>query len=200
MYRLPKYIQSAIEELGRLPGVGPKSAGRLAFWLLNQPKEQVEKFTDSIAELPDKLAICNRCRNYSDGDLCEICVDTARGRDKLCVVESPFDVIALEKTGFNGNYFILGGLISPLDDIGPNEINLPQLVSRVSNDQTVEEVILATAPSLEGEATANYIAKLLKPTKVKITRIAQGVSFGSELEYADEITLRHALDDRKNIS
>lgn len=199
MYKFPRYIQSAIDEISKLPNIGPKSAARLVFWLLTQPASEKEKLAGAIRGLIASMVFCQRCRNYSSSRLCEICRDPNRASDKLCVVESPFDVIALERTNFNSRYFVLGKLLSPLEGIGPEHLPIRQLVALIKKDLNLQEVIIATSPSLEGETTASFLAKLLKPAKVKISRLARGVPSGSELEYTDEVTLRAALEGRTSL-
>jgi recombination protein RecR len=198
---LPKSLQKVIEEFSKLPGIGIKSASRLSFFLINQPKNVAEEFGNALLDLKKDLKICSKCFNITDQEPCKICDDTRRNKSIICVVEHPLDVLALEKTGeFNGVYHILGGAISPVDGIGPDDIRIKELIKRIG-EEDITEVILATNPSLEGEATAMYIMKELKTQnsklKTKITRIARGLPMGGDLEYADEITLSRALEGRK---
>jgi recombination protein RecR len=202
---LPRSLQKVIEEFSKLPGIGNKSASRLAFYLINQPKGVAEEFGQALLELKNNLKTCSNCFNITDQDPCVICSDSKRDKEKICVVEHPLDVLALEKTHeFNGLYHILGGAISPVDGIGPDDLRIEQLLKRVG-EQEIEEVILATNPSLEGEATAMYITKEIRNEKleirnkkgIKVTRIARGLPMGGDLEYADEVTLSRALEGRK---
>ena len=188
-----------IEQFEKLPGLGKKSAQRLAFSVLNMPQEKADEFTDAIITARKTIKKCAVCQNLTDSEKCEICSDTARDKQTICVVERPKDVIAFERTKeYNGVYHVLHGLISPTDNIGPNEIHIKELLTRISADD-VKEVIMATNPTVEGEATAMYIARLLKPLGVKTTRLAYGMPVGGELEYADEVTLYRALQGRNEI-
>ncbi len=194
---LPSSIQNLIAVLSTLPGIGPKTAERLVFFLLKQDQATLDNFSRSFADLKKKIKTCSVCHNFTETDPCVICRDQARDRQKTCVVSEPLDVVALEKTReFNGRYHVLQGTISPIDGIGPEELTIDQLVDRVKKEKT-KEVILATNPTIEGEATSLYIAKLLRPTGVKLTRIARGLPIGGDLEYADEATLSRALEGRK---
>jgi len=202
---LPKSIQNLIDEFSKLPGVGSKTAARLTFYMLSQSDHDIRNFGESILNLKNNLKTCSVCYNISEIEPCLICSDTKKDKTLLCVVEEPLDIIALSKTNFAGLYHVLGGVISPIDGIGPNEIRVKELLDRVSQN-VIKEVILATDPSLEGEATASYIAseieKLQKQGKIKkdlkITRIARGLPVGGDLEYADEVTLSRALEGRGN--
>ena len=188
-----------VEQFEKLPGVGKKSAQRLAFFILNMPEEKAKEFTDAIITARSTIKKCSICQNLTDGEICEICADKSRDRQTICVVEKPKDVIAFERTKeYNGTYHVLHGLISPIDNIGPNELFIKELLKRIADDD-VKEVIMATNPTVEGEATAMYIAKLIKPLGVKTTRLAYGMPVGGELEYADEVTLFRALEGRNEI-
>jgi recombination protein RecR len=189
-------LQNLIEEFEKLPGIGSKTAQRLAFHVLNQPEEKAEKFAHAILHARKSLCYCKECQNLSDKEVCNICANPARDQGVICVMESPKDVLQMERTNeFKGVYHVLHGAISPMDNIGPDDIRIKELVTRVST-QEVEEVIMATNPNLEGETTAMYISKLLKPFGVKVTRIAHGVPVGGELEFADEVTLSKAMQWR----
>ncbi len=186
-------LQNLIEEFEKLPGIGSKTAQRLAFHILNQPMEKAKKFADAIVCAKEKLCYCKECQNLSDKEVCAICDNPARDHGVICVVESPRDVIQIERTNeFKGVYHVLHGAISPMDNVGPEDIRIKELVARVSGGE-VSEVIMATNPNLEGETTAMYISKLIKPFGVNVTRIAHGVPVGGELEFADEVTLSKAL-------
>ena len=186
-----------IEELHKLPGIGPKSAQRLAYFLLRAPREQALALADAIAAVKDKVILCSVCQNITDTDPCVICQDTGRDRSRMCVVEKPLDILSLERTrGFHGLYHVLHGVLSPIEGIGPDDIKVKELMVRLKDD-SVEEVILATNPNLEGEATAMYLNRLISPLGIKVTRLARGLPFGSDLEYADEVTLTRALEGRQ---
>ena len=199
MARLPKSIEALIEEFSKLPGIGPKTAARLVFYLLSKAKEDVEKLGETVKLLQEGLTTCQICYNFAETSPCSICEDSNRKSEKVCVVEEPLDVIALEKTGFDGVYHVLGGVISPMNGIGPEDIRIKELVERVKKGR-IEEIILATDPSLEGEATAMYIYQKIVSFKVKISRIARGLPVGGDLEYADELTLTRALEARTDFS
>jgi len=197
---LPKSVQKLIDELAKLPGIGPKSAARLAFYLLSKPDGDVASLGESVVNLRKNLKFCQHCFSIAEDDLCMICSDDRRKKSILAVVEEPLDIVALEKSGgFDGVYHVLGGAISPIDGIGPEELRISELINRIKKDR-IAEIILATNPSLEGEATASYIkdqiAKL--DVSVKITRIARGLPVGGDLEYADEVTLRRSLEGRRD--
>lgn len=195
---LPKSISHLIEELSKLPGIGPKSAARLAFYLLSKPQDNNDILGKAIIDLKKDLTQCKRCYNYSEANPCLICSDTNRNRKLLAVVEEPLDVLAIEKTGFDGLYHVLGGVISPVHGIGPEDIRISQLAQRVKESSgKIEEIVLATDPSLEGEATAMYIRQSLVPYNIKLTRLARGLPVGGDLEYADEATLSRAMEGRK---
>lgn len=190
------YINRLIEELSSLPGIGSKSAQRLAFYLVNQPAEQVKRLADTIVEAKEKVRYCSVCCTLTDQEVCPICASQKRDRQTIMVVENSRDLAAYEKTGkFGGVYHVLHGAISPMLGIGPGDIRLKELMQRLQTDE-VTEVIIATNSSLEGETTAMYISKLIKPTGIKVTRIASGVPVGGDLEYIDEVTLLRALEGR----
>ena len=189
-------IARLVEELCKLPGVGQKTAQRLAFHLLKVPSEEATSLAEAIVEAREKVTFCSRCFNFAQGDMCEYCADTRRDPTLVCVVERPQDIVAVERTGeFRGLYHVLGGAISPIDGIGPEELKVRELLERVRKDG-IQEVIVATNPRVEGEATAVYLANLLKSLGVKATRIASGLPVGGDLEYADEVTLGRALKGR----
>jgi recombination protein RecR len=192
-------VQDLIDELGRLPGVGPKSAQRIAFHLLNSDEADVRRLAAVLIEVKDKVRFCTLCGNVAEGDLCAICRDPRRDTTLICVVEEPKDVVAIERTReFRGRYHVLGGAISPIDGIGPDQLRMRELVQRLA-DESVTEVILATDPNLEGEATATYLTRLLKPMGLTVTRLASGLPVGGDLEYADEVTLGRAFEGRRNV-
>lgn len=194
---LPRPVRKLIESFEKLPGIGPKTAQRLTFYLLHVPQEQLSEFSESLADLKRKTVLCSICFNVAEKDPCSICTDRNRDKLTICVVEQPLDILALEKTGeFKGVYHVLHGAISPLDNIGPDELHIGELLPRLKNNE-IEEVILATNPNMEGEATAMYIAKLIKPLEIKTTRLAHGLPVGADLEYADEITLSRAIEGRR---
>lgn len=195
----PKSIAALIEQFQKFPSVGPKSAQRMAFYLLKMPKSEVEKFAKSIIEAKENTFACDVCFNMSSSNPCEICQSTSRDRSMICVVAETKDLIAIEKTNeFHGLYHVLQGLISPIDGIGAEDVRIKELLHRLASDD-VKEVILALSPSVEGEATSLYLGKLIKPFGIKITRIAFGLPVGADLEYADEITLAKALEGRREI-
>ncbi len=189
-------IQKIAAELSRLPGIGQKSAQRLAYHIASLPEDQVYSLASALWNGRKAIRLCPVCFNYTEGDLCPICADPARNNGEICVVREPKDVAAIERMrDFKGRYHVLGGTLSPLNGIGPDDLRIKELVSRLS-DPGIEEIIIATNPDIEGEATASYLARLLKPMGVKVTRIAHGVPVGSDLEYADEVTLSKALEGR----
>ncbi len=189
-------LQNLIEEFEKLPGIGSKTAQRLAFFVLNQPEEKAKKFANAILEAKKSLCYCKECQNLSDREVCSICDNPARDHSIICVMESPKDVLQMERTNeFKGVYHVLHGAIAPMDHVGPDDIKIKELMERIGSGE-VKEVIMATNPNLEGETTAMYISKLIKPFGVKVTRIAHGVPVGGELEFADEITLSKALQWR----
>ena len=190
-------IQDLIDELGRLPGVGPKSAQRIAFHLLQSDPEDVRRLVNALTEVSEKVRFCVVCGNVSADEQCRICRDARRDAAVLCVVEEPKDVVAIEKTReFRGRYHVLGGAISPIEGIGPDDLRVRELVQRLASGE-VTEIILATDPNLEGEATATYLARLLKPMGLRVTRLASGLPVGGDLEYADELTLGRAFEGRR---
>ena len=190
-------VQDLIDELGRLPGVGPKSAQRIAFHLLQADPQDVQRLVQTLSEVKDKVAFCETCGNVVEGPQCRICADPRRDASAICVVEEPKDVVAIERTReFRGRYHVLGGAISPMDGVGPDDLRFTELMARLS-DGTVAEVIIATDPNLEGEATASYTARLLSPFDIRVTRLASGLPVGGDLEYADEVTLGRAFEGRK---
>jgi recombination protein RecR len=192
-------VQDLIDALRRLPGVGSKSAQRLAFHLLRAPAEEANALANAIRSAKEKVAICGECFNVSEGERCKYCRDTRRDGTIICVVEEPADIVAIERTQeFRGRYHVLGGHISPIDGIGPDDLHMRELVERIGRGEA-KEVILATNPTVEGEATAIYLANLLKPLGLRVTRIASGLPVGGDLEYADEVTLGRALEGRREI-
>ena len=195
----PKSIASLIEHFQKFPSVGPKSAQRMAFYLLRMPKSEVEKFAQSMLDAKEKTKTCEICFNLSSTSPCEICTSTQRDKSTICVVAETKDLIAIEKTNeYKGLYHVLQGLISPMDGIGADDIRIKELLNRLT-DENVREVILALSPSVEGEATSLYLNKLIKPFGIKISRIAFGLPVGSDLEYADEITIAKALEGRREL-
>ena len=195
---LPDPLIRLIEELQRLPGIGPKGAQRLAFHILKTPREQADRLADAVRELKERVTYCSVCNNITDIDPCAYCSSGTRDPRIICVVEEPQNVAAIEKTReFKGTYHVLMGALSPLQGIGPDDLKIKGLLSRVNDG--VNEIILATNPNVEGEATAIYLARLLKPLGVKVTRIAMGVPVGSDLEYADEVTMHKSLEGRREV-
>jgi len=192
-------VQSLVDELGRLPGIGPKSAQRIAFYLLKTAPEDAKRLARAVVEAKERVSWCRRCFNFAEGELCVYCRDDRRDSTLLCVVEEPRDIVAVERTQeYRGRYHVLLGAISPIEGIGPEQLKIKELLARV-NDEGVKEVILATNPNIEGEATAMYLARLLKPLGLKVTRIASGLPVGGDLEYADEVTLGRALEGRRDV-
>ena len=195
MYEGP--VQDLIEELGRLPGIGPKGAQRIAFYLLNADPVDVKRLAAALVEVKDKVQFCRVCFNVAEAEECRICLDTRRDRSSICVVEEPKDVVAIERTReFRGRYHVLGGAISPIEGMGPDDLRVKELMTRLADD-TVTELIIATDPNLEGEATATYLARLVKPMNLTVTRLASGLPVGGDLEYADEVTLGRAFEGRR---
>ncbi|NWK72566.1 recombination protein RecR [Bacillus paramycoides] len=195
----PEPISKLIDSFMKLPGIGPKTAVRLAFFVLDMKEDDVLGFAKALVNAKRDLAYCSVCGHITDRDPCYICDDSNRDQSVVCVVQEPKDVIAMEKMKeYQGVYHVLRGAISPMEGIGPEDINIPQLLKRLQ-DETVQEVILATNPNIEGEATAMYISRLLKPTGIKVTRIAHGLPVGGDLEYADEVTLSKALEGRREV-
>jgi recombination protein RecR len=192
-------VQAVIDELGRLPGVGPKSAQRLAFHLMKLPVEDTSRLTAAIDEMKARVRFCDRCFNVAEAEFCPVCADDRRDQSILCVVEDPRDIVAVERTGeFGGRYHVLGGAISPIEGIGPDQLRIRELLARLE-PEGVTEVILATNPNIEGEATAMYLARLLGPLGLVVTKIASGLPVGGDLEYADELTLGRALEGRRQL-
>jgi len=190
-------VDRLIKELSRLPGIGPRSAQRLAFHILRQRPEQVLPLAEAIVEVKERIGFCRRCFNLAEGELCTVCADTRRDAAVICIVEQPADIVPIERTGeFRGLYHVLGGALSPLDGVDPEDLHINELVARV--DDSVHEVILATNPTMTGEATAMYIAEQL-PARVRVTRLASGLPVGGDLEYADELTLSRALTGRRSL-
>ena len=204
--KVPKSVANLIEAFESLPGIGPKTAARLTYYLLHAPDQLSQKLSEATKDLKSKTKICSVCQNITETDPCDICDDPARDRSVICIVEDPLDVWAIEKSGsFSGLYHVLHGVIAPLDNIGPEDLRINELLARLRSGNTsgvskpdVKELILATNPSMEGEATAMYIQRLVKPLGVKTTRIARGIPIGAEIEYADEVTVRRALEGRKD--
>ncbi|HBA26989.1 MAG: recombination protein RecR [Nitrospinae bacterium RIFCSPLOWO2_12_39_16] len=195
----PESLFKLIEELRKLPGVGRKTAERLAFYILKSQRHEADALVKAILELKEKVRLCSVCNSITEVDPCNICSDMNREKNLLCVVEEPHDVFAIEKTReFKGSYHVLMGVLSPLDGIGPSDLKIEELLSRV-RENGIREVILATNPNLEGEATAMYIAKVLKPFGMKVTRIARGLPVGGDLEYADEVTLTKSIEGRQEM-
>lgn len=194
-YTLP--VQTLIDQLGRLPGVGPKSAQRIAFHLLKLPTEDVNRLADAISDAKARVQFCSRCFNFAEGELCPICADPKRDGTQICVVEESRDIIALERTGeFRGRYHVLLGVMNPIEGIGPDHLKMRELVMRIGKED-ITEVIVCTNPNTEGEVTAQYLARLLEPFGIRVTRPASGLPVGGDLEYADELTLGRALNGRR---
>jgi recombination protein RecR len=192
-------VQSLVDELGRLPGIGPKSAQRIAFYLLKAAPEDAKRLAQAVVEAKARVSWCRRCFNFAEGELCVYCRDQRRDPTVVCVVEEPRDIVAVERTQeYRGRYHVLLGAISPIEGIGPEQLKIKELLARVP-DEGVQEVILATNPNIEGEATAMYLARLLKPLGLRVTRIASGLPVGGDLEYADEVTLGRALEGRREV-
>jgi recombination protein RecR len=192
-------VQDLIDELGRLPGVGPKSAQRIAFHLLQQDSEDVARLVSALTEVKARVRFCEVCGNVAEAERCRICADPRRDQTAICVVEEPKDVVAIERTReFRGTYHVLGGAISPIDGVGPDDLRVRELVTRLASNE-VQEVIIATDPNLEGEATATYLSRLLRDLGVTVTRLASGLPVGGDLEYADEVTLGRAFEGRRRV-
>jgi len=197
---LPDSVSKLIEELSKLPGIGPKTASRLTFYLLSKSPKDVESLGEAVTQLRKNLIYCDICFNIAESSPCLICKDEKRDKSIIMVVEEPLDIVALEKTGFNGVYHVLGGVISPIEGIGPENLRISEILAKIEKKDSIKEIILATDPSLEGEATAMYLAReiaKLGNSKVKVTRLARGLPVGSDLEYADEITLTRSLEGRR---
>jgi recombination protein RecR len=192
-------MQTLIDELGRLPGIGPKSAQRIAFYLLKVDALDAKRLAHAIEDAKDRVFWCKRCFNISEGELCAFCLDERRDTHVVCVVEEPRDIVAVERTGeFRGRYHVLQGAISPIEGVGPEQLRVKELIARIQAED-ITEVILATNPNIEGEATAMYLARLLKPVGLVVTRIASGLPVGGDLEYADEVTLGRAFEGRREV-
>lgn len=193
-------VQDLIDELGRLPGIGPKSAQRIAFHMLEADREDMLRLADAIRTVKDRVRLCSVCFNVSEDEVCSLCRDERRDRSQICVVEESQDVMAMERTrAFQGRYHVLGGAINPIAGIGPEQLHVRELLTRLQ-DEAVQEVILATDPNLEGEATATYLGRLLGATGIRVTRLASGLPVGGDLEYADEVTLGRAFEGRRLVS
>jgi len=200
MSSLARPVQRLIDELSRLPGIGPKTASRLTFHLLRQPREQTSDLAEALRDLQEGVVFCSRCHNIAECSPCPICEDGERDQRLMCIVEEPLDVQAIERTKeYRGQYHVLHGAISPVDGIGPEDLKIRELLTRLGDQGEIREVLLATNPNLEGEATAMYIAQLLRPLGLKVTRLARGLPVGGDLEYADSITLARALEGRSEI-
>lgn len=196
MYAAPS-IQKLLDEFERLPGIGPKSAQRIAYWILNADRATALRLSEAIVEVKDTVRFCERCFNYAEDDLCAICQSSDRDRRIICVVSEPRDIPPIERTAvFSGVYHVLGGALSPIEGIGPDDLHIAELMKRLSSDE-VEEVVLATNPNVEGETTAAYLARLIKPLGIRVTRPASGLPVGGDLEFADEVTLGRAIEARR---
>lgn len=192
-------IQKLLDELERLPGVGPKSAQRMAYWILNTDRATALRLAEAIVEVKDTVHFCSRCFNYAEEDECKICRSTSRNRQLLCVVSEQRDIPPIERTAvYQGLYHVLGGALSPMDGIGPDNLHIAELMARLATED-IEEVVLATNPNVEGETTAAYLARLIKPLGIKVTRLASGLPVGGDLEFADEVTLGRALEARRQL-
>lgn len=192
-------IQKLLDELERLPGIGPKSAQRIAYWILNEDCVDATRLAQAIIEVKDTVHFCSRCFNYAQDELCDICASSKRDQNTICVVSEPRDIPPIERTGtFSGVYHVLGGALSPLEGIGPDDLHIAELLARLNNP-SVAEVILATNPNIEGETTASYLARLIKPLGVKVSRLASGLPVGGDLEFADEVTLGRAIEARREL-
>jgi recombination protein RecR len=190
-------VQDLIDELGRLPGVGPKSAQRIAFHLLQADPADVRRLVSALVEVKERVRFCEVCGNVAEGEKCRICADSRRDGSAICVVEEPKDVVAIERTReFRGRYHVLGGAISPIEGVGPDDLRIKELMARLASGE-VTEIIIATDPNLEGEATASYLARFLRPMGLRVTRLASGLPVGGDLEYADEVTLGRAFEGRR---
>ena len=199
MVAIPEAVTRLVDEFSRLPGIGPKTASRLTYYLLRAPVEQVRALGDAILQLRERIQFCSRCFNITEADPCPLCSDVRREQHSICVVEEPLDVLAIERTGeYQGLYHVLHGAIAPVEGIGPEDLRIRELVMRVKKEP-VREIILATNPSLEGEATAMYVRRQLFPLQVRITRLARGLPVGGDLEYADAVTLARALEGRQEM-
>ena len=196
----PRTVTQLIEEFHRLPGIGPKTAQRLTFYLLRAPKEQAEALAQAVLQIKERIVTCAICSNIAEENPCAICRDESRDRSIICVVEEPLDVLALERTReYHGLYHVLHGAISPVEGIGPEDLRIQELLGRIQRDPGIKEIVLATNPNLEGEATAMYLERLIKPLGIRLTRLARGLPMGGDLEYADEVTLTRALEGRREV-
>lgn len=196
----PRAVTQLIEEFHRLPGIGPKTAQRLTFYLLRAPKGQAQALADAVLQLKDQITTCSICSNIAEENPCAICRDETRDRSIICVVEEPLDVLAIERTReYRGLYHVLHGAISPVEGIGPEDLRIQELLARLGQDTGIREIVLATNPNLEGEATAMYLERLIKPLGVRMTRLARGLPMGGDLEYADEVTLTRAIEGRREV-
>ncbi len=192
-------IQTLLDEFERLPGIGPKSAQRIVYWLLNEDRSSAKRLSQAIIDVKDSVHFCPQCFNYAEGDLCEICTSPKRDHTVICVVSEPRDIPPIERTSaFDGLYHVLGGALSPLEGVGPEDLHISELMARLSSNQVVE-VILATNPNVEGETTASYLARMIRPLGIKVTRLASGLPVGGDLEFADEITLGRAIESRRQL-
>jgi recombination protein RecR len=192
-------IQKLLDEFERLPGIGPKSAQRIVYWLLNATPDDTTRLAQALVEVKETVRFCPQCFNYAEGDLCAICADSKRDASAICVVSEPRDIGAIERTGeYRGLYHVLGGALSPLDGIGPEQLTVTELLKRLANSE-IQEVILATNPNVEGETTAVYLARLIKPLGIRATRLASGLPVGGDLEFADEVTLGRAIESRREL-
>ena len=190
-------IQKLLDELERMPGIGPKSAQRVAYWILNSDRASATRLADAIVEVKDTVRFCERCFNYAEGPLCDICTSDRRDAGVICVVSEPRDIPPIERTGvFSGVYHVLGGVLSPMEGVGPDDLHISELLARLAADD-VREVVLATSPNVEGETTATYLARLIKPLGVPVSRLASGLPVGGDLEFADEVTLGRAIEARR---
>lgn len=196
---LPKSIERLITNLSQLPGIGPKTASRLVFYLIRHNQIDLSGLGEAFTRLKEDLVYCEVCHNIADSSPCTICTDKSRNGSMVCVVEEPLDVVALERAGFTGLYHVLGGSISPLEGVGPNDLQINSLVERLNGNPQIKEIIIATNPDVEGEATATYLIKLLEGLPVSVSRIARGLPMGGDLEYADELTLSRALEGRNQV-
>ncbi|MCL2826150.1 MAG: recombination mediator RecR [Eggerthellaceae bacterium] len=196
MYTSPS-IQKLLDELERLPGIGPKSAQRIAYWLLNADQATALRLSEAIVEVKERIRFCSRCFNYAEGELCEVCASAKRDGQIICVVSEPRDIPPIERTAmFQGTYHVLGGALSPMEGIGPDDLHIRELLERLATED-VAEVLLATNPNVEGETTATYLARLIKPLGITVSRLASGLPVGGDLEFADEVTLGRAIESRR---
>ncbi len=199
MVKYSKPLEKLVNELGKLPGIGLKSAQRLAFYILRQPTSEIDKLIGAITEVKQKISYCSICYNMTESDPCSICADPQRDKSKICVVEDPNSLLTIERTNeYNGLYHVLLGVLSPLDGIGPEQLKIKELLTRIKQGG-IKEIIIATSPNVQGESTALYLARLIKPLAIKVTRIAFGVPVGSDLEYADEVTMAKAMEGRREL-